>query len=139
MRMDLRLSVLKEMKLPVGQYAIFGSYPLYACGLKKKPKDLDLIVVPAVWKSFLKRPDWRLKVSTLGSKYLVKNGIEMYPDWKPGRWSVEKLIKNSATIEGLPFVSLKDVLRWKKAYNRKKDGPDIRAIAEHLKDSAVKK
>ena len=129
----LRLKQVAKLDLPLGEYTIFGSGPLFVRGLKDDMGDFDLLVTQKIWNKFKNIAGWQQKVALMGSKYLVKDDVELYKDWKPGRWNVKRLILQSEIIEGLPFVNLSEVLRWKKAYNRRKDQKDIQLILAYLK------
>ncbi|MGW2743274.1 hypothetical protein [Streptomyces sp. NPDC001450] len=50
--------------------------------------------------------------------------------WTPG-WSTDRLIGDADVIDGVPFMRLGDILRWKIAAARPKDHADIAAI-RHL-------
>jgi hypothetical protein len=43
------------------------------------------------------------------------------------------LINESEIIDDLPFVKLKEVLKWKKMRNKEKDKKDIELIKKFLK------
>lgn len=128
-----RLKQVAKLGLPLGEYTIFGSGPLFVRGIKDDIGDFDLLVTQKIWNKFKNIPGWQQKVSLKGSKYLAKGDVELYKDWKPGRWNVNRLIQQSDIIEGLPFVKMSEVLRWKKAYNRRKDQKDIQLILAYLK------
>lgn len=128
-----RLKQVAGLDLPLGEYTIFGSGPLFVRGLKNEIGDFDLLVTQKIWNEFKNTAGWRQKVAPQGGKYLVKGDVELYKDWKPGRWNVRRLILQSDIIEGLPFVKLSEVLRWKKVYNRRKDQKDIQLILAYLK------
>jgi hypothetical protein len=40
---------LREFDLPEGDYAVFGSTPLVACGLLREVHDLDVVARGAAW------------------------------------------------------------------------------------------
>ncbi|MET9598220.1 MULTISPECIES: hypothetical protein [unclassified Streptomyces] len=50
--------------------------------------------------------------------------------WTQG-WSTDQLIDEADVIDGVPFMRLGDILRWKIAAGRPKDHADITAI-RHL-------
>ena len=67
-----------------------------------------------------------------GSKYLLKEDIELWADWIPGEWNIQKLIAEAEMIKGLPFVKLAEVVKCKKILGRKKDLEDIVIIENFL-------
>lgn len=127
-------SKVRDLNLPKGKYTIFGSGPL---GIRKlRPsKDVDIVMTPELWYSYKNdTKDWTINRSNLGSDFLVnKDGIELYKNWKPGRWNVKELIRTSDTIDGLSFVSLDNVLKWKKMISREKDLDDIKLINNYTR------
>jgi len=123
---------VKEMNLPIGQYAIFGSGPMGVRGLKIC-EDADLIVSKELWDKYKSDPGWKLKTAACGTDGLCNGLVEFYYIWKPGEWDADQLIADAEMIDGLPFVKLKYVLEWKKIYNREKDLKDIKIIENYLK------
>ncbi|MEK7465319.1 MAG: hypothetical protein AAB631_00920 [Patescibacteria group bacterium] len=76
----------KELKLPLGKYALFGSAPLGIRGLKDC-HDIDIIVTEDLWNGY-KEKNWEIKTMPHGSQYLWNDEIELWKDWKPGQWDI---------------------------------------------------
>lgn len=125
------LKKLKELNLPKGKFAIFGSGPMCVRGLREIG-DLDIMVTDDVYNEFKKRPDFKAKKDKNGNEYLEKDNIEIYADWHLDDWDEKKMIQEAEIIDGFPFVRLEEVLRWKKLRNREKDIKDIKLIEEYL-------
>ncbi|MFI9807443.1 hypothetical protein ACIHEJ_24285 [Streptomyces sp. NPDC052301] len=53
--------------------------------------------------------------------------IEIMDRWTEG-WSTDRLIDDADVIEGVPFMRLGDILRWKIAAGRPKDRADVGAV-----------
>jgi septum formation protein len=123
---------VKDLCLPAGKFALFGSAPMGVRGLKRG-HDIDILVLPEVFNNLKSRSDWEAKTSQNGSEYLSKAEMEIFQDWKPGDWDAEKLISEAEEIDGLPYVQLGQVLKWKKLSRRDKDLADIEIIKEYLK------
>lgn len=127
------LSKFRELNLSIGEYVIFGSGPLCVRGLKDWT-DIDVVVLPEIYDNFKNNVDWQIKIfENSGIEYLIKGKIEMMKDWWPEQWDIKKLIEGADTIDGLAFVKLEEVLRWKKMMNREKDSKDIEVIENYLK------
>jgi len=126
------LQKLKELNLPKGKYAIFGSGPMGARGLRE-PGDLDVIVTVSVYNDLKNRSDFKTEKKKSGNEFLEKDGIEFYQNWHPGEWDINKLIQEAEIIDGFPFVKLEEVLKWKKLKQRDKDIKDVELIEEYLK------
>ncbi|MCL4391964.1 hypothetical protein M1413_01400 [Patescibacteria group bacterium] len=128
---------VKELGLPSGSYAIFGSGPMAVRGLREC-RDIDLVVTDELFEEYKSASGWELKDAG-GKEMLAKDGIEMAADWGPGEWDVEQLIEDADIIENLPFVRLAEVLRWKKLLKREKDLKDIEIIEDYFKKQGVAK
>jgi len=125
------LKKLKDLNLPKGKFAIFGSGPMGIRGLKEIG-DLDVIVTEDIFDDFAKRPDFKLGQKKSNNEYLEKDGIEFYKNWHPGDWDINKLIQDAEIINDWPFVRLEEVLKWKKLKMRDKDIKDIELIENYL-------
>ncbi len=104
------------------------------CEGLRKSRDLDVIVAEDVFDDYKDMPGWKIKEFRAGEFYLDKNDIELWKDWGPGEWDIQKLINEAEIIDGLPFVKLKEVLKWKKMIGRDKDIKDIKIIETYLAD-----
>jgi hypothetical protein len=123
---------VRNLELPIGEYALFGSAPI---GIRKLRQchDIDIIVTDELWNKF--ESDWENGIAQNGSKFLKKGNIEIWKDWRPGKWDTNKLIGESEIIEGLPFVKMKYVLEWKRSIAREKDLKDIEIVEKYLKEN----
>lgn len=126
---------IKQIGLPFGQYAVFGSALLEVWGIRKAA-DLDIIALPGLY-------EW-LRKEGLEEKY--EDGITWFKkgeadittiQFKPTTGSYlpdrVKLIKEAAIINGCPFVRIEEVIACKRDYNREKDQKDVVNILEYLK------
>lgn len=123
---------VRELKLSMGRYVLFGSAPMCIRDLRIC-NDLDVIVTEDIWHEYANKSGWQAGITPHGSSCLLKDGVEMVKDWQPGIWNVDKLIKEADIIEGLPFVKLDYVLEWKRLNGREKDLEDIKIIEKFLR------
>lgn len=124
---------VKNLNLPVGQYALFGSAPMGIRELKEC-HDVDIVVTEKLWNEYLNKSGWGLIKTQHKDKYSagLRNGdIELWKDWWP-KWDIKKLIMDAEIINNLPFVKLKEVLKWKKQIAREKDLKDVEIIEKFL-------
>lgn len=134
MKMDI-FERVRKFKLPVGEYAVFGSSLLDVWGIRKAA-DLDIIVLPELYES-LKKEGWKEKQAN-GFLMLSKDDADVTTvqnkptdgTYFPDR---HKLIKEAVLINGIPFVRIEEVIECKKNYNRPKDIVDIESINIYIK------
>ncbi|MBB4947675.1 hypothetical protein F4556_003210 [Kitasatospora gansuensis] len=121
-------AALRDLQLPAGDYVVCGSAALLARGLRARIGDLDVLARGHAWQiaTTLARPvrppsghGWAVHHPTAA--------IEIVDRWTPS-WSTDRIITDADVIDGIPFMRLGDVLRWKEAHQRPKDLPDIAAI-----------
>ncbi len=126
------LTEIKNLHLPKGKYAVFGSGPMVVRSMRKSG-DVDIIVLPSLYHQCL-HSGWEERKSGNTLK-LVKGNVEMYRDWNfPSfRPDVKKLISTAEYIGGVPFVLLPEVIKWKQVFGREKDVSDVKQIEEYLK------
>lgn len=123
---------VRALDLPKGKYAVFGSAPMCVRRLRAC-NDVDIVVTEDVWNSFKNKDDWKFGRKPDGSEYLEKNGVELWKNWAPGEWDINRLIREADVIDDVPFVKLNDVAKWKRINGRKKDLNDVKIIEEYLK------
>jgi hypothetical protein len=128
------LQEVREMNLPLGEYAILGSGPLAVRGIRET-KDVDLIVTPELWKEYRKKEGWEKKLG-YDVFYLKKGHVEL---WKRITWfwdrriDIKAFIERAEIIEGLPFVNMKDFIYWKGILWREKDKRDVVLAEEYMR------
>lgn len=127
---------VKGLNLPIGKYALFGSAPLGIRDLKNC-HDVDIIVSEDLWNEYKNKPEWELKEMPNEFKdvYLCNGDIELWKNWRPESWDIESLIKNAEIIEGLPFVKLEEMIRWKKMNGREKDLKDVGVAEDYIRNN----
>ena len=138
---ELLFNALRELHLPHGQYALFGSAPICIRRLRECSHDIDIIVSAFLWDTYSQKSEWEKGTSRLGSPRLFSGPFEMFRDWKPGVWDIDSLILEADVIDGLPFVRLEHVAQWKKLYlntgippeSRQKYIRDIKLIEDYFK------
>lgn len=138
--MDI-IKKVKALNLPLGKYAVFGSGALAVRGIRES-EDIDLVVTPEIYKK-LKIDGWKEEIWPSGRKRLSNGSFEVSEDvdfrfacaYNP---DIIKVLSEAEIINGIPFVSLDEIVRWKKAYGRDKDKKDLKLIGEFLQRSEKK-
>jgi hypothetical protein len=125
------IRLLGTLRLPPSDYVVTGSGPLLAYGLKTTVHDLDLVARGAAWTKAAARGRVSLAASGQGLRVELFDGcIEVFDHWLAGFTDIDAMIDAAVTVEGIPFMSLADTLRWKRGLGRAKDLADI-ALIEH--------
>jgi hypothetical protein len=127
MKFDKLLDELKKLKLPADKFAIFGSGPLSIRGLRES-NDLDIIVKKDIWDKLDRK--FMIRSSSGG---IVLGNIDVCENWLPWFDDLNMLIDTADIIDGIRYVKLEYVLKWKKEMNRDKDKKDVKLIDEFLK------
>lgn len=130
---------VRELNLPFGQYVVIGG-AMEAHGIRPA-RDVDIVVNDELFEE-LKRRGWKRKwlffklLGIFRCKVLIDGkGAEAFSNYKYKKYvpDTDDLIKNAEMIEGLPFLPLTELMKFKKELARKKDLRDINLITEYLK------
>jgi hypothetical protein len=133
---------LQTLSLPTEDFAIFGNAPMAANGLMdfSKVSDLDVIARGSAWEkaksqSSIPPKETDLKFGDFLGFFPNDNefDIQIYTGWPHGNWNIDELIDNADVIDGLRFVKLENVLKWKKTRNRPKDAEQIIILEEYFR------
>lgn len=135
---DAKFQLVRELNLPVGQYAITSSGPLGVREIREIG-DIDLIVDDDLWNELASAyPTTQKDGVTL---IRISHDIEVLgigsfdePE-ESGQPSIAEQIAQADIIDGLPFVNLRHVLYFKRQMNREKDKRDIAVLERLLADS----
>lgn len=124
-----KLEILNALNLPKDQYLIWGSGPLAVRNIRDS-HDIDIVVLKNLWKTLTKKyPPQKEK------KNLIKiKNIEIWSDCLLS--NIDELFANRDLIDGYPFMSLHDTIKWKKFLSREKDTDDIVLIEKFLKNNS---
>ena len=125
---------VKDLKLALGTYALFGSAPLGIRNLREC-NDVDIITSKELFELCKLNGQWQYSIKNNSSESLSQGDIELFYKWSSDDFKVDKMISEAEIIDGLPFVKLQTVLRWKKASQREKDLVDVKIIENYLKNS----
>lgn len=126
------IAKIKEQGFSPDSYIIFGSGILAVLGIRPT-QDIDILVNDKLYVELARR-GW--KTVKVGSVYALKHDVfDVHSTWSFSDYetSIEKLqSEHRVYIEGIPFVSLEEVARWKSALRRPKDLRDLELIRKYL-------
>ena len=125
--------LLERLALPADDFVVTGSGPLLAHGLRASIHDLDLVARGKAWELAAAKAPVARSQSGLGRRIVLFHGVvEVFDHWLSESVDVDAMIERAELIEGVPFMSLQDTLRWKRRLGRAKDLADIRLIERYL-------
>lgn len=110
---------------------IYGSGPLGVRGIRKI-HDLDVVVKDSLYQKLLKKYK-KFEKKDKKKRFIKLGRIEIIPTNDSLIENIEKTIERADLINGLRFVKLEDLLKWKKKMGRPKDFKDIELIKNYLK------
>ncbi|TSC66063.1 MAG: AraC family transcriptional regulator [Candidatus Berkelbacteria bacterium Gr01-1014_85] len=127
---------VRALGFPIGEYVVVGGV-MEAHGLRKA-NDIDIVVTKKYFDELSQLPEWELQEFNYPDdrKYWLKgNGIDIMPGFSYNdayRPDTEQLIAGADIINGIPFIKLEELLKWKRAANREKDQADIETIERYM-------
>lgn len=124
---------VKELGLPLDQIIIIGSGILDQLGIRQST-DIDVAVDRATLEKIAGDSDWAEKLDTNQRRYLVKcdGSAEIWDGWEIDGRIVEydELLDYAVEYDGVKFVNLDFLRRWKNWRGREKDIQDVKLIDE---------
>jgi len=129
---DEIIKQVKTLGFTRGSYIVFGSCPMAIVGIRES-SDIDLLVSHELFDD-LKSLGWQQIEKSPNDRPLVKDDFEAHKNWDFSSYkpTLQHLLKSADIIDGIPFASLNEVLRWKTASGRPKDITDIKLINKYL-------
>jgi hypothetical protein len=126
------LSEVKSLHLPDGEYVLCGSCPLTAAGIRETA-DIDMYVSESL-RDKLVTDGWQEVPKEGHDRPITYGNFDAHTDWHIGSYdpSLQQLLDTATTIDGIPFASLKEVVKWKTQQGRPKDLLDIKLIRTYL-------
>lgn len=130
--MDI-IKKIKRLNFPFGQYVVIGSGILEVLGLRKA-EDIDIAALPELYAQLRATGVWK-EEERYDKIFLKRDDIEINPklSWSDYSTSAEEAIASAVIIEGVPFMNLKELRKFKQALGREKDRVDIALIDKYEK------
>ena len=122
--------LLLSLRLPEGDYAVFGSGPLLVRGVIDRAGDLDVICRGAAWE-VAQRLGPVLEQHGVPVVSLFDGLVTLGIRWAIGSFDLSHLIDTAELIDGLPFVRLEHVVAYKRLADRPKDREHLRLLEAH--------
>lgn len=124
----------KQLNFPPGEYVIVGSGPLEALGIRTA-SDIDIAVTPALHARLRATGEWE-EEERYGKIFLKKGRVDINPhlSWEEYPTTTEEAIASAIVIDGIYFMNLNELKKFKQALGREKDFADIERIDAYLKE-----
>jgi hypothetical protein len=122
---------VKSLNLPLGQYVIVSSGVLDALGIRPA-RDIDIAVLPELHKRLKESGEWK-EDERFGKIFLMKDIFECIPslEWDKYPTTTEQAIASATIIEGVPFMNIEELIKFKTALGREKDLKDLELIKNY--------
>lgn len=124
---------INELDLPVNSYVVFGSGPLAAASIRKA-NDIDIFSSSTLFHE-LEQRGWKKRLGINGKTILFNEFFEVSDEWRFGEYNakLKDLLVTADYINGVPFVNIYELRKWKKLMNRDKDIRDVAAIDAYIR------
>jgi len=135
---------VKEFGLPLGRYVVVGG-AMEAHGIRLA-NDIDIVAAPDLFKE-LQLEGWRIcncnvclrKMENGDSDLVLKKADvndRVFSSYKSGgvyRADTSEIIRSAIIIDGVPYIQLVELLKWKRASGRINDQVDVALIEGYLR------
>lgn len=122
------LAAIRSLHLPQGDYLVHGSSALLARRLVTEVNDVDIAARGAAWQQALMLGP--LVQGRVDALVRPSQDIEIFDGWLGA--DLDRLLQETAVIDGIPFASLQAVLDFKLQLNRAKDQQHIAVLRREL-------
>lgn len=127
-----KIEKIKDLNFPLGEYVVVGSSILEVLGIRESV-DIDIAVTSKLRDILLKTGKWNEEYNY--NKLFLKNpGIDILPElnWEKYDTTTNQAIAGAIIIDGIPFMNLEELIKFKTALGREKDFKDIELIRKYL-------
>ena len=129
--MDIQKKI-QSLNLPKDSFIVVGSGILGALGIRES-NDIDMIVSQEVFDK-LDAAGWEHD-AWADQTVLKQNLFDLGTHWS-GQ-TVDALLQHATVINDIPYLSLDDLLVWKKERARPKDIVDVQLISDYQQRQAA--
>jgi len=128
---------IRELNLPTGEYVVIGSGIMDVLGIRKA-HDIDISVLPSLHASLRATGDWSEEIR-YEKIFLIKDGVDINPhlSWSDYDTTTGEAIASATRIDGIDFMNLHELRKFKTALGRDKDLADIELIDMYIKEHGL--
>ncbi|MBP6854995.1 MAG: hypothetical protein KBD26_01525 [Candidatus Pacebacteria bacterium] len=122
---------IKSLRLPIGGYVVIGSALMEELGIRKAV-DIDISVTEELFNSLRSSNAWR-EETRYGKIFLKKDNVEINSElsWQEYKTTTLDAIQSATFIDGVPYMNIEELKKFKKALGRKKDFKDIELLISY--------
>lgn len=114
----------------------------------RQANDIDIVVTEDLFDDLI-RQGWQvcecgkcqdMRKNGYPYRILKSEGVDVFPDYSyrdQYRADTKELINTANVIDGVPYVRLEELLKWKKAAARAKDLKDVELIENFLREQKI--
>lgn len=124
------LEELLELNLPTDDFAIFGSGPLVIRGMREN-NDIDVVARESAWQKLAEQYPDNIK----SDREVAIGHLSIFRNWLPWFSDIDQLIDSADIIDGIRYVKLENVKKWKEVCSRAKDLEDVKQINKYLDEN----
>jgi len=124
------VDMVKLLGLDPESYVMIGGGVLEARGLRRT-RDVDLVVSEAVYRKYRDDEHWQEYSQDNGKRILSHHGYNLMRSWM-GR-DLRKLRVDADVIDGIPCMSIAELIAAKQRLARSKDIEDIELLQHYRK------
>ncbi|MDX1765994.1 MAG: hypothetical protein R3313_03510 [Candidatus Saccharimonadales bacterium] len=135
------MSISQLVKKVLERFDIGDEYLVVSGGVMevlgiRKAADIDILISARTFKELAKHPDLNRKDERLLSVEVDGREVELFVFWEINGMSGDMIYENFKdrffVVQGIKFINLEEVLKWKQDRGRQKDQADIELIVEYL-------
>ena len=140
MNFEIQFENVKKLNLPNDHFVVVGSGALSVREIRDS-KDIDVIVTELLWSQMIKK--YKVGVNSFGVENLeLDDDIEILNPAQSifGNSEIiplEEIFKKADVFDGIRFINLDHLKKFKKELGREKDLKDIDLIDTYIKSRVV--
>lgn len=119
---------IRTLNLPKTDYIVISGAAMELMGIRQT-NDVDMVVNKKAYDHLHDGKKWKEYVLDDGKKILSQHGYKVMLRWMG--YDLPKLKKSAQIIEGIPVMSVKNLIDCKTQMGRKKDIADLKLIREY--------
>lgn len=129
------ITMMKRLRLPKSDYVVIGGGVLEALHLRGT-QDVDVVVSDEVYREYKDTHHWQEYNQDNGKKILSHNGYNLMHSWMGA--NIRSLRKRAFMVDGIPMMSINQLIESKRRLGRKKDLSDITLLEAYQRTHPAK-